>query len=79
MKSDILALCMVLCFQLLCTYIESLKSLFPILEKLYRHLITLTSIFNNTCTYFIVINFTFNTKEKKKAWGTNTYLCVENR
>lgn len=37
------------------------------LETLYRHLITLTSIFNNTCTYFIVINFTFNTKEKKKA------------
>ena len=69
MKSDILALCMVLCFQLPSTYIESLKLLFPIfmLETLYRHLITLTSIFNNTCTYFIVINFTFNTKEKKKA------------
>ena len=68
MKSDILALCMVLCFQLLSTYIESLKLLFPIfmLETLYRHLITLTSIFNNTCTYFIVINFTFNTKEKKR-------------
>lgn len=34
-----------------------------ILEKLYRHFIILTSIFNNTCTYFIVINFSFNIKE----------------
>lgn len=34
-----------------------------ILEKLYRHFIILISIFNNTCTYFIVINFSFNTKE----------------
>lgn len=32
------------------------------LDKLYRHFMILTSIFNNTCTYCIVINFTFNTK-----------------
>ena len=37
----------------------------------------LTSIFNNICTYCIVINFTFNTKvkKKKKRKTINWSLC----
>ena len=55
-------------FSMYCVLTELLKLLFLIfiLEKLYRHFMILTSIFNNICTYCIVINFTFNTKVKKK-------------